>query len=133
MNDLPFWVAIPVVALLIPITAIITEALQKMKDREHEHRERLKAMEMGLSEAVIARPRENGASGKNRGAAYYGAIWTGIGTGLLISTSILRQSNVSNDLNGLANFVMLWSFPAMGVGLALLLYGVLARGRAARP
>jgi hypothetical protein len=129
MFNIPFWVAIPVVALFIPITAIIMDGMHKMKEREHQHRERLKAMELGLPQAVVPPPAESRKSDKPRArsASYHGAVWSGLGAGLLAATMFSTAGNVGDDLRGLAQFLRLWSFPALGVGIGLLLYGILSR------
>ena len=127
---LPFWVAIPVVALLIPITAIIADAVKKIKEKEHRHQERLKAIESGHVDAValIAAPEEpkkQQEKPKGRGAAYQGAIWTGVGLGLLISTAVIRQG--TSGMVDFATFLLIWAMPAFLVGLGLVIYGVLTR------
>ena len=125
--DFPLWVAIPVVALLIPITAIIMDGWSKVKEREHTHRERIKAMEMGVSESLPAlnaadtvapRPRQ-------RSAGYHGAVWAGLGGGLLVSTMLVRYTSRDSDMVKFADFLMLWAFPAMCIGLGLLIYAAL--------
>jgi hypothetical protein len=127
---LPFWVAIPVVALLIPITAIIADALKKIKEKEHRHQERLKAIEAGHVDAVALiaapeAPKKQEEKPKGRGAAYHGAIWAGVGLGLLISTGVIRQG--TSAMVEFANFLMIWAIPAFLVGVGLVIYGVLTR------
>lgn len=128
--DLPLWVAIPVVALLIPITAIIMDGWQKMKEREHTHRERIKAMEMGVTQALpalTAAAPEEPTRAKPRSAGYHGAVWAGLGTGLLLSTMVVRTTSHNEDMVKFADFLILWSFPALCIGLGLLLYAGLHR------
>ena len=133
MIDIPFWVAIPVVALFIPITAIIADAYRNVKDKEHAHRERLKAMETGIGDPAAlfphpeAKVREK-ARNKGRGAAYHGAIWSGLGLGLLISTTIIGQTG-KEDLRTFAGFLMIWAVPMLTVGLSLVAYGIFSRNR----
>jgi cytochrome c-type biogenesis protein CcmH/NrfF len=127
--NLPLWVAIPVVALLIPITAIIMDGWQKMKEREHTHRERIKAMEMGMTQALptLAASTAVEPFRKPRGAGYHGAVWAGLGAGLLLSTLLVRSTSHSEDMVKFADFLILWSFPALCIGLGLLLYAGLSR------
>ena len=126
--DLPLWVAIPVVALLIPITAIIMDGWSKVKEREHTHRERMKAMEMGVTEALPALTAAEGVSPRSRrSAGYHGAVWAGLGGGLLLSTWMVKTTSPDSDMVKFADFLMLWSFPALCIGLGLLLYAALNR------
>ena len=127
--DLPLWVAIPVVALLIPITAIIMDGWSKVKEREHTHRERMKAMEMGVTEAL---PALSAVEAKlpprsRRSAGYHGAVWAGLGAGLLLSTWMVKSTSQTEDMVKFADFLMLWSFPALCIGLGLLLYAALGK------
>lgn len=131
--DLPLWVAIPVVALLIPITAIIMDGWSKVREREHTHRERMKAMEMGVTEAL---PALNAVEEKlpprsRRSAGYHGAVWAGLGAGLLLSTWMVKTTSPDSDMVKFADFLMLWSFPALCIGLGLLIYSVLAKTKRA--
>lgn len=127
---LPLWVAIPVVALFIPITAIIVDAIKKIKEREHWHQERLKAIEMGQADAkdlLTAPPAPKRKSArKSRGPAFHGTIWAGLGLGLLISTFFVRQTG-SPDMVEFATFLMVWAIPALTVGTGLVIYGVLSK------
>lgn len=122
----PLWVAIPVVALLIPIAAIIADAVKKIKQRELIHQERLKAIEMGLGESLkdpslLPEPQEpTRRNGRNPGM--HGAIWTGVGSGLLLSSTLVYVLSSNAEMKGFANFLMFWSLPALGVGIALLFY-----------
>jgi hypothetical protein len=121
-----FWVAIPVVALLIPITAIIADAYKKVKEKEQAHEARIKAIEAGIGDpaALLATPVEvPKEKPKGRGAAYHGAIWTGLGLGLLISTLIVHEIG-NEDMRGFASFLLIWAIPAFTVGLGLVIYGV---------
>jgi len=126
---LPFWVAIPVVALLIPITAIIVDAIKKIKEREHQHQERLKAIEMGQvdAKALLTAPPEpkKQESRKGRGPSFHGTIWGGLGLGLLISTFVVRHTG-GGEMREFATFIMMWAIPALTVGVALVIYGVLS-------
>jgi len=127
--DLPLWVAIPVVALMIPITAIIMDGWSKVKEREHTHRERMKAMEMGVTEALPALTAAEAVTPprSRRSAGYHGAVWAGLGGGLLLSTWMVKVTSDDSDMNKFAAFLMLWSFPALCIGLGLLVYAVLHR------
>lgn len=128
---LPFWVAIPVVALLIPIAAIIADAYKSVREKEQQHRERLKAIEAGLVDPasllappVAETPKKQKAK---RGAAFHGAIWTGLGGGLLVSTLTMRQITTNEDMAQFAAFLLVWAIPALFVGIALVLYAVATR------
>lgn len=122
-----FWVAIPVVALLIPITAIIADAYKKVKEKEQQHEARIKAIEAGVGDpaALLAAPPEiPKEKPRGRGAAYHGVIWAGLGLGLLISTVVLLNTSDNEDIRGFASFLLIWAIPALTVGLALVIYGV---------
>jgi len=130
---LPFWVAIPVVALLIPIAAIIADAYKSVREKEQQHRERLKAIEAGLVDpaSLLAppaaeTPKKQKAKSK-RSAAFHGAIWTGLGGGLLVSTLTMRQLTTNEDMAQFAAFLLVWAIPALFVGIALVLYAVATR------
>lgn len=118
------------VALLIPITAIIADAYKKVKEKEQQHEARIKAIEAGVGDpvALLATPPEVPAEKpKGRGAAYHGTIWTGLGLGLLISTLVVHQVGDSEDIRSFASFVMIWAIPALTVGLGLVIYGIKTR------
>ena len=129
--DIQFWVAIPVMALLIPIVAVIVDGIKNIKEKEFKHHERVKAIESGDQNAInlLREPVEPGkpAKTKRRSAAYHGAIWTGLGGGLLVSTLYILASGENEDIRSFANFLMIWAIPALGVGVALLIYGILTR------
>lgn len=131
--NLPFWVAIPVVALLIPIAAIIADAYKSVHMREHQHRERMKAIETGMLEpaALLTAPAEAPAkktkSKSRRGAAFHGAVWTGLGGGLLVSTVAMHHITDSQDLAQFADFLLVWAIPALFVGIALVIYAAATR------
>jgi uncharacterized integral membrane protein len=124
-----FWVAIPVVALLIPITAIIADAYKKVKEKEQEHEARIKAIEAGVGDPAVLLAAPSAADTpkekpRGRGAAYHGAIWTGLGVGLLISTLLVLQISSNDEMRGFASFLLIWAIPALTVGLGLVIYGV---------
>ena len=52
----------------------------------------------------------------------HGAIWTAIGAGLLVSTSIIRTQSMNSDFRQFALFLMIWAVPALFVGIALVIY-----------
>ena len=125
-----FWVAIPVVALLIPITAIIADAYKNVKEKGQQHEARIKAIEAGIGDpaALLAAPPDvPKEKRKGRGAAYHGTIWTGLGLGLLISTQVVLQASDNDDMRGFASFLLIWAIPALTVGLGLVIYGVKTR------
>ena len=119
------------VALLIPITAIIADAYKNVKEKEHQHQARMKAIEAGVGDPALLlaapEPPQKEEKRKGRGAAYHGAIWTGLGGGLLISTLLVQRTSNNDDLEGFATFVMIWAIPALTVGLGLVIYGVLSK------
>jgi hypothetical protein len=126
VSDLPFWVAIPVVALLIPIAAIVADAVKKIKEREHMHLERLKAIEMGMPEVLArmapedpapAAPKKNG-----RNPGRHGAVWTGVGAGLLAASIFTLFLADNGDFRQFGIFLMFWALPSLGVGISLLIY-----------
>ncbi len=128
--QIDFWVAIPVVALLIPITAIIADAYKKVKEKEQQHEARIKAIEAGVGDpaALLAAPVEvPKEKPRGRGAAYHGTIWTGLGLGLLISTQVVLGMSENDGLRGIASFLLIWAIPALTVGLGLVIYGIKTR------
>jgi hypothetical protein len=130
-------VIIFVAAIMIPITYLITSAFKKVKQREYLHKERLRAIEMGLTdlpaelkdreETVEPRPR---AKRNGRSVGLHGVIWLGIGLGLVFSASVAVSQEWSGDLRDFALFLLLWAIPATFVGLGLIIYaGVTRRQR----
>jgi len=126
VSHLPFWVAIPVVALLIPIAAIVADAVKKIKEREHVHLERLKAIEMGMTDVLArmapeeptpAAPKKNG-----RNPGRHGAVWTGVGAGLLAASLFTMILATDSDFHQFGIFLMFWALPSLGVGISLLIY-----------
>jgi hypothetical protein len=128
LTDLPFWVAIPVVALLIPIAAIVMDGMKKIKEREYMHQERLKAIEMGIAEGIApaapvqAAPKKNG-----RNPGRHGAVWTGVGAGLLAASIFTMIVARDNDFLTFGYFLMFWALPSLGVGISLLIYDAKVR------
>jgi hypothetical protein len=124
--NFPLWVAIPVVALLIPIAAIIADAVKKIKQRELIHQERLKAIEMGLGSSLKdlnLEPEETKVEKRNgKSPGLHGAIWAGVGGGLLLSSGGVFYLATNSEWKGFASFLLLWAMPALGVGIALLIY-----------
>jgi len=134
VSQLPFWVAIPVVALLIPIAAIVADAVKKIKEREHMHLERLKAIEMGMTDALnymapnYMAPPEAPAPKKNgRSPGRPGAVWTGLGAGLLAASVFVMWVADNSDMRQFGVFLMFWALPSLGVGISLLLYDARVR------
>ncbi len=132
-------VLVIVVALLIPITYLIVSGVRKVKQREFLHRERMRAIETGaanlpphLFEFEEERPAPRRAP---RGVGIHGAIWTGIGAGLVVSTVLIRTYGYNSDLQQFALFVQIWAVPALFVGIALVIYAAVNHrsGRADAP
>jgi hypothetical protein len=110
--------------ILIPISAIVANALRNMKEREALHEERLKAIEMGQTEiprALLSTPEEV-RTRRGRGPAVHGVVWTGIGLGLLASTYALQSEAQNTEFREFLLFLKIWAFPALFVGLGLLGY-----------
>ncbi len=122
-------VIIFVTALLIPITYLIVNGIKKVKQREYLHKERLRAIEMGLTdlpaelkdreetEDTPARPKRNG-----RSVGLHGVIWAAIGFGLMTSATFVIEQDWGADMRQFALFLMLWAIPAMFVGIGLIIY-----------
>jgi hypothetical protein len=135
--DLQLWVLIPIFMCLIPISALLADAYKKVKDRELIHRERMRALETGQGSEVLAslvagkpvRPPE--PERPKRSAGFQGAIWTGIGGGLLLATALVRwTTDPHGNFEGLvvmSTFLMIWAVPALTVGLSLLIYSAMNR------
>lgn len=124
---------------LIPIVAIIANAVKNMKNRDSLHKERLKAIEMGMTdlpqalldakddyaglrELIVAR--EEMKSRRGRGPTLHGVIWTGIGLGLLVSTYALRGEAQDTDFRQFLIFLRIWAFPTLFVGVGLIAYAL---------
>ena len=75
---------------------MVSSAVKNVKDREFIHKERMKAIEMGQADLPQLQGNGNGAkSRKGRSATFYGAVWTGIGAGLLAGTFAVRSLVIS--------------------------------------
>jgi len=117
-------------ALLIPIVALIINGMRKMREREIRHRERMRALELGIElppdVAELDRPIPKGRSR----VGLHGAIWLGIGAGLLGSRAILAAApDVDSDLLDFVNFLSIWGLPALLVGATLSVYGFFTRDK----
>ncbi len=125
-------VIILVMALLVPIIYLITSATRRVKERELLHKERLRALEMGVENlpAGLLETEEQRRPAKepnSRGVAVHGVIWAGIGAGLLGSTALARSQVADEGLQNFALFLQIWAVPALTVGLGLIIYAVLTR------
>ncbi len=123
--------AAPVLVMLglfFAITAaIIVNAWRKVKEREALHKERLKAIEMGQTELprALLDSQEDLRGKRGRGTAVHGLVWTGIGLGLLVSTTALRGEAQDTDFRQFLIFLKIWAFPSLFVGLGLLAYALM--------
>lgn len=127
---------------LIPIVAIIANAAKNVKNRDSLHKERLKAIEMGMTdlpqalldakddyaglrELIVAR--EEMKSRRSRGPAVHGVVWAGVGLGLLASAYFTQGDIQDSDLHDFLVFLKIWAFPALFVGLGLIGYAIATR------
>jgi hypothetical protein len=142
-NTMPAGAVITVIFFcLIPIVAIVANAVKNMKNRDSLHKERLKAIEMGLTdlpqglldakddyaglrELMVAR--EEMKSRRGRGSAMHGVVWAGVGLGLLASTYFTQGDIQDSDLHNFLIFLKIWAFPALFVGLGLIGYAIATR------
>ncbi len=114
---------------LIPMTAMIANAVRKVKEREALHKERLKAIEMGQTELprALLDTQEEPKPKRARGTGLHGVVWTGIGLGLLASTYGLTGEVQDTDFRQFLLFLKIWAFPALFVGLGLIAYAMATR------
>lgn len=113
--------------LIIQVNNIIRQALS----RRYLHKERLAALDKGLplpddllADNSMVAPRTG-----PRNTAVPGLIWTGIGLGVLISTNTVNFGDLGGDFRGFVAFLQIWAWPALMVGLGLIGYALLTRGK----
>jgi hypothetical protein len=126
---IPIVVAL-ITAMLVLINSLFTSTLK----RRYLHKERIAALEKGVplpdellveTEAATRRP-------GNHMTAIAGIIWTGFGLGVLMARSVVDVSSIGNDFHQFMTFLSIWAFPALFIGVGLLVYAWLIRDRAPR-
>lgn len=113
--------------LVIQVNNIIRQAL----GRRYLHKERLTALEKGLPipDDLLADNSLAPAKPAPRHTAVPGLVWTGIGLGVLISTNTVNFNDLGGDFRGFVVFLQIWAWPSLMVGLGLLGYALLTRGK----
>lgn len=122
----------PVLAMLmlVSMVVLIVNSVRAGRERRYLHLERLAAMEKGLPfpEELLADssgrvPRRQG----NHAVSVQGIVWTGLGLGIIFSSNVVRSPEVGTDMRQFMTFLEFWAYPAVIVGVGLLVYAWLIR------
>lgn len=101
-----------VLAIMIPIIAIISAVIMIVYLRKFENIERMAMIEKGIDPALFAKKQRGGNSGPLRASL----LFIGAGLGLLIAYFLDRAYNMEE----VAYFSMLFIFGGIGLGVAYL-------------
>ena len=113
------------------IVWIGTAAYKRAKEREFSHRERMRALELGLTEipGVEGQPGGNGRR-RTYGPGLHAAIWSGIGLGLIGSRVLMDViAEPDRGLVTFTTFLSIWGMPSLFVGIGLAIYAWTQRKR----
>jgi hypothetical protein len=122
-------------ALATALVTMVSMAINATIRRKYLHRERLAALDKGLPlpDELLLDPSPNGRPQGNHGTAVAGIVWTGVGLGLLTSSfSALNDPGFGSEFRQFLSFLRLWAWPALFVGVGLLIYSWLIRDRGGR-
>jgi hypothetical protein len=124
-------IVVGIIAMMfVQLNSLITSTFK----RRYLHRERISALEKGVplpdellieTEGQVKRP-------GNHMTAIGGIVWTGFGLGILLSRSVIDVSSIGSDFVQFMTFMSIWAFPALFIGIGLLVYAWLIRDRASR-
>src|SRR5262249_9447303 len=97
------------------------------------HKERMTAIEKGVplpEDLLTDVPAEGRHKDANRNAALQGTVWSALGLGMLAASRFVNMNELDpGDRVRLLAFLELWAYPAMFVGVALLLFAFFSRER----
>lgn len=112
------------------IVWIGSSAYKRAKEREYSHRERMRALELGLSEIPGAEPAKTNGKKRNYGPGLHAAIWSGVGLGLIGSRALIEGfADTEPALVEFTTFLLIWGMPALFVGLSLGIYAFFQRNK----
>src|SRR5262245_31906721 len=97
------------------------------------HEERMTAIEKGVplpEDLLTDAPPEGRHKDATRNAALQGTVWTALGLGMFAASRFVRMTELDpGDRVRLLAFLEIWAYPAMFVGVALLLFAFFSRER----
>ena len=124
-------IIIPIVfAIIFTAVVLISQGISSVSRRKFLHAERMAAIEKGvplpediLNDTLIeGRMRVGGAN-----VALQGTIWTSLGVGLLLASQLVHTARLGEDFEKFLVFLSVWSYPAISVGVGMLLYAYFNR------
>lgn len=96
--------------------------------RRYLHRERMAALEKGVPLPDDVLSDDGGAGSRTQPrVGLQGVVWTSLGIGLLISSQAVPSSSFGNDFQQFLAFLSIWAYPAMTVGIGLMIYAFVTR------
>jgi hypothetical protein len=122
-----------VAVITISFVFMVSSTIRQIAQRRFLHRERMLAIEKGLPpppESLTDADEERRRKTASQGAGFHGVIWTALGAGILVSSYVVYSPEDWTDLSKFLAFLRIWAFPALFVGLGLLLYARLSRDKA---
>lgn len=121
--------------LATSLVVLVSLAINTTIRRKYLHKERLAALDKGLPlpDELLLEPSPGGRPQGNHGTAVAGIVWTGVGLGLLVSSfSALSEPSFGSEFRQFLAFLRLWAWPALFVGIGLLVYAWIIRDRNGR-
>lgn len=122
-------IVIPIVfGVVATLIVMVNQIFGNVLRRRYLHRERMAALEKGvpLPDDILADLGADRARPAPR-VGLQGVVWTCLGLGLLISSMAVRNTQLGADINQFLDFLSIWAYPAVTVGVGLMLYAWFTR------
>lgn len=121
-----------IVMLVAGMIVMLNSVFGAVMRRRYLHRERMAALDKGvpLPDELLVEPAPDRRRPSNHTTAINGIIWAGLGLGLILSGRTIESSlNLGSDTRQFVAFLGLWAYPALLIGLGLLVYAYLIRDK----
>src|SRR5262249_61596315 len=122
-----------VVGFVAVLAVVAMNFVNSASRRRLLHKERMTAIEKGVprpEDWLTDAPAEGKDKEATRNAALQGTVWTALGLGMLAASRFVNMTELDpGDRVRLLAFLEMWAYPAMFVGVALLLFAFFSRER----
>jgi hypothetical protein len=124
-------VSIPMVIGVLAVLVVLAMNMMKVTEqRRHLHEERMSAIQKGVSppESLEDDPElDRTVKSVGRNSALQGTVWTALGVGMLTASRLVRHSDLDSEMLHFLAFLELWAYPAIFVGVGLLIFAFFSR------